>query len=87
MEPEVVPDNPASLVGAQTALEEVSPGTVVATEMSLLPGEGSCASTAMTPTGTTGEEEHQTGIRGTREEAQAGGEMVDPDLALVVVMT
>lgn len=87
MEPEVVPDYPASPVGAQTALEEVSPATVVATEMSLLPDEGSCVSTAMTPTGRTDEEEHQTGIRGTREEAQAGGEVADPDLALVVAMT
>lgn len=87
MEPEVVPDYPASRVGIQTALEEVSPAAVEATETSLLPDGASCVITAMTPTGTTGEEEHHTGLRGTREMTRPGGEEVGPDRALVVGTT
>lgn len=86
-EPEVVPYYPASPVGVQTALEEVSPATVAAIETSLLPDGGSCAITAMSQTGRTGEEERHTGTRGMREEAQRGGEEVDPDLVHVVVTT
>lgn len=86
-EPEVVPEYPASPVGARTALEEVSPATAVATETSLLPDGGSCAITATTPTGRTGEDERRTGVRGRKEEARPGGEVADPDLALAVVTT
>lgn len=87
MEPEVVPEYPASPVGVQTALQEVSPAAVEATETSLLPDGGSCAITAMTPTGTTGEDERHTGLRGTRGAARPGGEEVDPDHVLVVATT
>lgn len=83
-EPEVVPECLASPVGARTALEEVSPAAAVATETSLLPDGGSCAITATTPTGRTGEEE---GVRGPREAARPGGEEADPDRVLAVVTT
>lgn len=84
MEPEVEPEYPASLVGVQTALEEVST-TTVAIETCLLPNGGSCVITATTPTGRTGEREHHTGVRGMREEARPGGGEVDPDHVLAVV--
>lgn len=86
-EAEVVPEYPASPVGVQTAPEAVSPATVVAIGTSLLPDEGSCAITAMTPNGRTGEQERHTGVRETREEARPGGEEVAPDRGLVVATT
>lgn len=86
-EPEVVPDFPASPAGAQTALEEVSPATAAAPETSPLPDGGSCATTATTPTGTTGEGERHMEVQGTREQARPGGEEADPDSALAAAMT
>lgn len=86
-EPEVCPGYPASPVGVQTGLEEVTTATVVAIETPLLPDGGSCVITAMTPNGRTGEQERHTGVRGMREEARPGVEEVDPGRVLVVVTT
>lgn len=80
MEPEVVPASP---VGVQTALVVVSTATVVAIETSLPPDGGSCVVTATSPIRRTAEEEHHTGVRGTREKARPGGEEVDPGRVVV----
>lgn len=76
------PDSPVEL---QTTQGEVPPTAVVAIEIPLLPGGGYCVITATSQTGRTGEEEHHSGIHGTREEV--GGELGDRDLAHVVVTT
>lgn len=86
-EPEVVPFYPASPVAVQTALEEVSPVTIVDIEMFLLRDGGSCANTATSQTGRAGEEEWHTGIQGTREEAHPGGGQEHPGLAHGVATT
>lgn len=84
----MVPDYPASQVGAQTGQEQdFSPAAVKATGMPLLLDGGSFGNTAMTQTGTTGEEEPRTGVPGMKAEARPGGEEVGQDHVLEVVMT
>lgn len=88
MDPEVVPDYPASPVGAPTGLEEdFSPAAVVATETPHLPDEGFSGNTATTQIGTTGEEEPHTGAPGMTAEARRGGGQAGPGRELEVVMT
>jgi len=82
-EPEAVPEYPASPVGVQIAPEE----TVAAIGTSLLPDEGSCAMTAMTLNGRTGEPSRHTGARGTRVEVRPREEEADPDRGRGVATT
>lgn len=79
----MVQESPASPVGARVAAEE----TAVATGTSLSPGKGSCAITATTPNGRTGEQERHAGVRGTGEEARPGGGEADLDRGPAVATT